>query len=69
MTWHPEDQEYELSTGKRFYAHGATLGMDENVDAVSEGHDGGVGNKEDFTLAERREMADVMIARWQQWAT
>ncbi len=68
MKWHRADDEYELSTGKRIYANRGILGLGVSADGLSEGYDGSVGTKADFTDAERREMADEMIARWEAWA-
>lgn len=68
MRFDEDTDEIELSTGRRFYAFGNTLGMgSEGV--PSYGSDGLIEEDEPFTLAERCEIADEMIARWRLWAT
>ena len=57
------------TTGKKFYAYEGTLSIRENG-ALVYGWDGevcGLGDGITFTTTERTEIADAMIARWQQW--
>jgi hypothetical protein len=57
---------YELSTGRTFYANNGLIGLtsvDDPACRVSEGYDGGV-DVELWTAAERAELADYMIALW-----
>ena len=70
MKWIEADSEYKLRSGKRVYANNGILGLGHSAipDEVSEGYDGEVGTRDDFTDAERREMAAYMIARWRAWA-
>lgn len=58
--------EYILSSGRRFYAHQGVVGLslDRMADCeVSHGFDGGV-DVQDWTPAERVELANFMIALW-----
>lgn len=57
---------YTLSSGRTFYAHGGVLGFAPGEDSVSYGWDGGV-EMRDWSAAEKRELADFMIALWQQY--
>ncbi len=68
-----DDDHFELSTGRRFYANGGCLGMSDSGDQTCHrfpgfnyGGDGGV-DCDDWTQAERIEVADYMIAAWQKW--
>lgn len=58
---------FKLSTGRTFYANNGLIGISPlGADAavrVSEGYDGGV-HVDEWTAAERRELADYMIALW-----
>ena len=69
----------ELSTGKKFRANGGILGLTltdlREWRVLFDGYDGTVLDPEStdplapiFTPAERREIADRMIARWNCWA-
>jgi hypothetical protein len=72
---------YRLSTGKEFYANLGLLSVHPADPMVcSEGYDGGVAESqvreeweddaesaEKFTPAERREIAEFMIALWQRF--
>lgn len=57
---------YKLSTGKEFYANCGILGLAPDGD-VTEGYDGTVAGRSEFTPDERREIADVMIKAWKEW--
>lgn len=75
---------YRLSSGREFYAHLGIIGVSPgavSADADSlvfyDGYDGAVivrdspwmNNKtRDWTQSEKRELADFMIALWNQWA-
>lgn len=70
MIYDVKQSTYTLTTGRRFYAHGGIIGINEHGD-VSEGFDGGVEVKRDWddefhpwTPAEREEVAEEMIRRW-----
>jgi hypothetical protein len=52
-------------SGREFYANNQIIGIDPDSDYVSEGADGGIGAADSFSSAERAELADYMIARWQ----
>lgn len=67
--------EYVLSTGKTFYAHGGTLSPTSNL-GLAYGADGMVeeapGDRIDeddkkFTSAERHEIGSFMISLWLEW--
>lgn len=70
------DDEFELSSGRRFYAYGQILGLSPSADHVSYGYDGSInmvnewfeaGDAEDeksWSAAERAELADYMIGLW-----
>ena len=59
-----------LSTGKKFYAYGGVVSLDEKGNLLY-GWDGEVcgvdGVMHTFTGAERTEIADAMITRWEGW--
>lgn len=55
--------DFELSNGRRFYANMHTIGLCDG-DLVY-GSDGCI--NDDFTNAERAEIADYMIEQWQQY--
>lgn len=83
MRWVGESEhtysEYELSSGRRFYANGGILGLGPGDDeTVSEGYDGDVedpdggvrfgnGLEGRFTPDEKREIAEEMMRRWAKW--
>ncbi len=54
-----------LGTGRRFYANRGIIGLGPDG-GVSEGLDGGV-DTDKFTPDERRELAEMMIARWRKF--
>jgi hypothetical protein len=70
MIYDVKQQTYTLTTGRRFYANGGIIGINEHGD-ISEGYDGGVELKRDWdeefhawTDDERAELADEMVRRW-----
>jgi hypothetical protein len=65
MVYDPETDEVVLSTGKRFYAWSGALypGGDGQL---TYGADGGT-DAEQFTQAERDEIATELIRRWELW--
>lgn len=74
MTYHRKDNTYTLSSGRRFYANCGYIGLgpDGAGDSLPEGHDGAIELRRDWdpefepwTAAERAELADAMIERWQ----
>lgn len=66
MKWlDPDSDEFVLeSSGHKFCANNRIIGIGPTADDVSEGYDGGIGRREDFTDAERAELADYMIGLW-----
>jgi len=77
-----KDDTYTLSTGHTFYANNGIVGMSptfaKSGDKFAEGYDGDEYTRKaypddefthDWTPAERQELADHMIALWQQWAS
>ena len=58
------DRGFKLSTGKEFYAYANLLSPDSGG-KLAYGYDGRVSEK--LTKAEKQEIADYMIARWQKW--
>ena len=68
------DKDYcVLSTGRRFYANNGIIGIDDDGN-ISEGYDGGIHTEgyewpdepePPWTPAERAELADEMIRRWE----
>jgi hypothetical protein len=79
-----DEQHFTLSTGRRFYAYGAILGLgpqplgDDARLRITYGHDGeieydharygSVTDDEYFTREERQEIAAFMVELWQRWA-
>ena len=67
-----DPDHYELSTGRRFSANRGIIGLNADND-LTEGYDSGIyigGNPwdepdETWSAAEKAELADYMIARWQ----
>jgi hypothetical protein len=64
---------YTLTTGRRFSANRGIVGIDPDG-AISEGYDGGIELTRDWdetfapwTAAERAELADEMIRRWERF--
>ena len=68
-----KDDTYVLPTGRRFYANCGIIGLSDDDDAVTEGYDGGIDvhsyadPEEAWTVKERRELGQFMIARWTAW--
>lgn len=58
-------RDFELSTGKKFYANRGILGLSEDGD-ITEGYDGGFDERK-FNKAERKEIAEYMINLWKKW--
>ena len=77
MTYDDRSDTVRLSSGREFYAHLGLLSVDTEG-TVFDGYDGVVQRMENFgsdrledqpfTDAERRELADAMIARWEAFA-
>lgn len=61
------DSVHFESTGRTEYANNGIIGIGPEADGVSEGYDGGMGRRDDFTDAERTELADYMIGQWQRF--
>lgn len=59
--------EYLLSNGERLQANCGILGLSPDL-GLYEGYDGVPRYGDPFTAEERREIADMMIARWKEWA-
>ena len=67
---------YTLSTGREFYANNGIVGLTGKISrspicgpcGFAEGYDGSE-LADDWTLTERQELADYMIALWAQWPT
>lgn len=76
MEFDAERDEYTLSTGRRFYANCGILGINHELH-VYDGYDGEFyaennlpdNYTEGWTAAERKEIADEMVRRWQRWAS
>lgn len=80
MRWDDYKREFVLSTGKRFEAYAAVIGLrlDGNLDAMAGYYDAIDEDKESseipgvagdgFTLAEREEIAAFMSQKWKEWA-
>jgi hypothetical protein len=70
-----EDDYIEFSTGRREYAHAGIIGLrprdpSEKEWSISYGYDGSLDTSETeygLTTAERIELADHMIALWQEY--
>lgn len=73
-----DQDNYELSTGRQFYANNGEIGRGCDAQAnPSHGGDGSISvadplacigdGDESWTPAECAELADAMIARWQTW--
>jgi phage major head subunit gpT-like protein len=58
----------ELSTGKKVYANGLIFGLTRDL-LLTEGYDGFIFDDTDdpLTPAEKCEIADVMMKRWQSY--
>jgi hypothetical protein len=67
MKW--EEDHFILSTGREVYAICNVVGINERLE-LSYGYDGFIdefGNIDDWTSAERTELADHMIGLWKQF--
>lgn len=62
----PDGDDFVLSTGRTFSANNRIIGINPAL-GVYEGYDGGVQGAEDWSAEERAELADFMIALWQQF--
>lgn len=67
-----ENNNYQFeSTGRQVYGYGGVFGLcfDDGNTTVYTGHDGTISEVMDKGLRpeERIELADAMIARWQEW--
>jgi hypothetical protein len=60
-----DDDDYVLSSGRRFYANRGLISINQNLE-VSEGYDGEVWTGK-WSGAEKRELADFMIALWRRF--
>lgn len=65
---------YTLTTGRRFYANRGIVGLGPQAGDLSSGYDDGIELERDWdpefppwTVAERRELADEMIRRWERF--
>lgn len=72
----PTKDGYVLSTGREFYANNGIIGLSPEFGrgALAEGYDGGIlcepncwNEAQQWTAAERTELADYMIALWMKW--
>lgn len=82
MKFNNKGSRYTLSTGKSFYAYSGILGLCMDYEFIDPndqirqkiqlvyGYDGLVNDidPDQFTLEERKEIAEEMIHRWQIWA-
>jgi hypothetical protein len=59
------DDHITLPGGRKFYANRLIVGIDAEGNTF-EGYDGGVSSDE-WTEAERRELAELMIERWRKF--
>lgn len=63
----PDPDYVRLGSGRAFYANRGIIGLDSDGNAFG-GYDGGFGpDVGDFTVDERREIAEMMIARWRKF--
>jgi hypothetical protein len=70
MTRDDDNDEWVLSTGRRFYAHTDLLspGIDGDLLYGSDGTSHPDDDEDElFTSAERQEIAEYMIKRWRKW--
>lgn len=74
MEWNEKPNHYRLTSGREIYANRGILGLGlASDDTLYEGYDGHITDADEYddgrlTPAERRQIADQMIARWQAWA-
>ena len=64
MKWKDVDTFVLESSGREYSANEGIIGISPSADDVSEGYDGGIGRREDFTAEERIELANYMIGLW-----
>ena len=64
-----KDDSYTLSTGKEINANCGILGInkDDGIIRIYDGFDGRAYGHEKLNKQERRELADYVIALWNQW--
>lgn len=63
-----DDTHYELSTGRKLYAYDGVIGLSPGKQELFEGWDGWLGETGGrLTDAEKREIAEFMIAEWRRW--
>ena len=76
MNWDSKSRTYTLMSGRRFGANRGIIGLLPESDngfcgQALEGYDGTIyvrsEEEESWTTAEREELADAMIHRWQRW--
>lgn len=74
MVYDVAQNTYTLTTGRRFYCNRGIVGIEPDGESVSEGYDGAVeltrewdDTFEPWTKAERAELADEMIRRWERF--
>jgi hypothetical protein len=68
MEWLDRDQ-FKLSSGRVVHANRGLVGINPRLE-VSQGYDGNIYIEDDdepWTPEERAELADAMIARWQEF--
>lgn len=56
-----KDDYYTLSSGRKFYSNNGIIGL-----GMYEGSDGSIDDR-DFTLSERREVAEYCIEEWEEY--
>lgn len=73
MSAHDEGDDIVFSSGRRLHANCGIVGIDSELE-ISEGYDGGIayyvndpGPHNQFSGDDMRELADLMIARWQRF--
>lgn len=61
------DDEYELSSGRRFYAHQGIIGIAPNDATLFDGYDGFLEESIALKPKEKHEIADFMIKLWTEY--
>lgn len=61
-----DEDWYRLSTGRPLYANNGIVGLDVKNGGVFTGYDDDLSPRQ-WTVEERREFADFMIAAWTEW--
>ena len=64
--------EYELDSGRRFYANRGIIGIDTDGTTLSYGYDGyidgtGLCAGDEWTSEERKELVLFMVKQWLDW--